>query len=289
LVEEGEIDVSYVPTDENAADILTKPLLKEKHMKMRTLLGLKSIPLLLLMMGMLICQAGASNQGAAPIVWRKSAIPVLHGSNQVNMMIQFVSPCELITNETIHSGLVEKARTTCSKMYAGFLDDMSLMCPPEFNAHLRPRRGAGAAVGIVIVGAVVGTGIYAIVSNRQRLNSLEEKVVLDGDTMEKLRLAFNQAMKRMEIHQSDHDELKGKTVKASCSSHTFPQGCCMEDSFFYKPNGSGRRKEKFILPSWISSTLPFRVVTCVLSNFPELRNVRCPKTKLKSLCSSQLD
>ena len=42
-IEDGKVSVVYVPTDENPADIFTKPLAKAKFQRFVELLGLRAI------------------------------------------------------------------------------------------------------------------------------------------------------------------------------------------------------------------------------------------------------
>ena len=41
LIERGTLDVEYVPTDDQVADVLTKALAREKHVRFTTALGLE--------------------------------------------------------------------------------------------------------------------------------------------------------------------------------------------------------------------------------------------------------
>jgi len=143
LIQDGQISLQYVPSSENTADILTKPLLKSKHMMMKEKLGMKekeptiesknhgpisrklslksmwTLTTLLCLCFMMPCYG--ITQNSQPVLWRPSPIPVTEGYYRVNFKVTLISPCEAITRDVIHDDLVKQAKEQGEKMYQEML------------------------------------------------------------------------------------------------------------------------------------------------------------------------
>ena len=170
------------------------------------------------------------------LVWRKTNVPVTIGYETVIMMINFISPFELLTGDILHQDLTGEARKQCDEAYKSlFLEEMQNICPFETTstAHVRTERELVTAVviGVIAVVAFVSAGIAgaAIASNSNAVASLEnreneEKSVIDQlesqikknfDNSEDDQGNFNTAMVNLDTLQKDHDEMKGKLVSTT--------------------------------------------------------------------------
>lgn len=135
LVEEKEIEVPCVPTAKQAADILTKPLMKEMHMHMKKILGLIGFRLLFMLIFLcLLCEVIRLIQAIT------TKIP--GGSHQVHLPFQLVSPYEMLSNETLHVDIEIKAQIACRKIYDdSFLEATGKICPVKQKTELICKQG----------------------------------------------------------------------------------------------------------------------------------------------------
>jgi len=165
LVDEKEISIPYIPTNEQAADILTKPLQKEKHGQMQNLLGLKYFISVLLTMCSLCLfglTTGITTQSIAPVIWRKHDIPVTNGYHQVHMLIRLICPCDMLSNETIHTDIVQEAKEACNRIYEdSFLKSIETMCPNHRFSHRIQKRFISLVIGAIILINVNVVGMSA--------------------------------------------------------------------------------------------------------------------------------
>jgi len=236
LVTENEISVPYVPTDQQAADIMTKPLLKEKHGIMKTLLGLKPFLMTTLMFLSCFCiligpTHGITTQNNAPVIWRKTPAAVTVGAHPVHVSIRLVSPCKMLSNATVHYDLVDEAKEACNRIYQNtFMVPLEKMCPQKRHTevfhHMTKRFiplifGAillvnFAVVALGITGTIMGSlNSQSINEQNERLDILERKFTLTDAKLEDLRKSFNSALSRLNAHQTDFDELKSKTLSTN--------------------------------------------------------------------------
>lgn len=257
LVEEKKIEICHVPTDKQAADILTKPLMKDKHEKMRKLLGMTdvgessttckanrlSLWTYALTLLMVIClsippTSPVTLQNSAPVLWKKNPTPVIDGYYQVNGLMKFISPCEMLTYEIIHKDLLPAAIEQCKIMYDElFLDEMQKMCAlkpwTEINHGITPRIvplvvGAIAVYNLIVVGvAVAGVAVAAsnsgkitslreeLLQNRDKLLELEKRVDENSAKIADLQNHFNVLVKKLGYLQDDHDDMKIKAITMS--------------------------------------------------------------------------
>jgi len=175
LVEEGAIELCYLPTAEQRADIMTKPLLKTKHNEMLKGLGLEardtseatvdpgdpprgprkrvlSMSVLTSLAILLLFATSASattTQHGQPVLWRPSDVPVMSGHYEVHLIVKFGNPCELLTNGTLHVDVLPWAKKKCEEIYQDlFLSEIQTMCGRrdviELNHNLRRRKRESA-------------------------------------------------------------------------------------------------------------------------------------------------
>jgi len=132
LLMEKKIDVIFVPTDDQTADILTKPLLKGKHKIMCKNLGLVSkdqekspqhqntktviqktgMALLTLMfiLSFITNSTSVTTLINQPVIWRPAANPITSGHNEFHLVVKFVDPCSILTPDTVHHHLLPAAK-----------------------------------------------------------------------------------------------------------------------------------------------------------------------------------
>lgn len=174
-------------------------------------------------------------QSANPVVWHKTDIPVTNGDYVVEVLFIMKSPCDLLTNETVHSTLHNVTIRKCEELFEQYiLKNFETLCPKTTFTHIigRDKRfvhvvfiiGAIAAVAIVVVGvpAIVGMVKSIINSNRidtleaaqeqlaEKLKDLQAQVNLNREQLNKLTENFNRAILNLESLQVDHDELVTK-------------------------------------------------------------------------------
>ncbi|OXA48994.1 Copia protein [Folsomia candida] len=268
LVSTGQLAIEYVHTSEQIADGLSKPLLKTQHFKMRQDLSMErnetkkskdnptkvkrgplqanfSLMSLLTILLMFITQAcGVTHQNAIPLLWKKSPIPVTTGYNQVHLLVKFMNPCEILTQDLLHKDLSAYATEKCNKIYDEmFLDELEKMCPKrKFSDHINSRHtreigrrvkrvlpllAVGVIIGVTVLvaGLSVGGAINSFVQTgrisalqgtvaeqREMLDELERRVEISEREIEKLKVSLNATLEQLQLHQLDHDELKGKSI-----------------------------------------------------------------------------
>ncbi|XP_035713879.1 uncharacterized protein LOC118438167 [Folsomia candida] len=268
LVSTGQLAIEYVHTSEQIADGLTKPLLKTQHFKMRHDLSMErnetkeskdnptkvkrgplqanfSLMSLLTILLMFITQVcGVTHQNAIPLLWKKSPIPVTTGYNQVHLLVKFMNPCEILTQDLFHKDLSAYATEKCNKIYDEmFLDELEKMCPKrKFSDHINSRHtreigrrvkrvlpllAVGVIIGVTVLvaGLSVGGAINSFVQTgrisalqgtvaeqREMLDELERRVEISEREIEKLKVSLNATLEQLQLHQLDHDELKGKSI-----------------------------------------------------------------------------
>jgi len=162
LVSEGQINIEYVRTEDQKADILTKPLSKGKFERQRTMLGL-------VMLSILTVVNGVNFQEVSPVVWRETNNPVATGFDRVYLKIKLKSPCSMITNETFHQNLITPALKTCDDLYEEKITkQMVNFCPFKPNHHIVKREPITLtvlAVGAIVMSviAVVGVATTSVV------------------------------------------------------------------------------------------------------------------------------
>ncbi|CAL8095938.1 unnamed protein product [Orchesella dallaii] len=253
LIEEKQIDVSYVPTENQLADGLTKPLMREKFQTMRDKIGVKPrrqdssstsslfarTMMLLAFLGTIQSGIAVHMQNSIPVLWKKGETPIASGYLQVSLNIKFLNPCSLLTEEIIHADLLKEAIEKCNEMYEDcFVTEIGEICPKkqwtEVLLH-RKKRFLPLVIlgGIILYHAVVaGLAITATVMSSQnavsiaemkanhkieKLNreKLEDQVKIQGEMIKDIQLRFNQTISRLMVHQKDYNELKDKSISTS--------------------------------------------------------------------------
>lgn len=201
-VEDGEISLSYIPTNEQTADILTKPLLKSTHARLRREMGMESLSvikstkqagkwkplnglgnlLLSLFYCFLLLTSGMAYrfEEVVPVLWRSTEKPVTTGYSDVRLSIKFVSPCKLLNAEILHHDVVNATRFECDKLYEElFMTELEKFCPVEktetqVTAKTRDKRFVVIAIGMIISVVIIMIGVQ--VHTLQRTMKNEEKI-----------------------------------------------------------------------------------------------------------------
>ncbi|CAG7733176.1 unnamed protein product, partial [Allacma fusca] len=246
-VENDQVKIEYVPTTQQLADGLTKPLLKGKLETNRTDLGLKFVSrnkggktlswTTFALLSMFIVLASGSSFSVSLVVWRRSNVPVTIGHNEVSVIVKLINPCSLLTNDTVHQDLTSEAIHQCNEYYQNlFVSDLIKMCPQKKWTDVTHRRkrildliilfivvaivaSAGLGITAVAISATNSEKIYsaevAISEERAAVNKLQEQVQANFDRIKNLTASFNKAMDHMEALEKDHAELKGKLVSSN--------------------------------------------------------------------------
>ena len=262
LVSQKKISIGYVPTTEQKADIFTKPLLKGKHQDMIEKLGMESpaqqqsatktsgsikFPHTTSLMMMMMCifmmtgTVSAITTISNPVIWRPSSTPITSGHNDFHLLLEFKSPCEILTNATVHKDFLKTARHHCDQMYEEyFLQEIRKMCPkksftevqtklPNQVLYRSKRFIISAMIAALVIGYLVpvGLGIAAQVtasSAHHRLGDVERRIHEQEMELKKkakeidlLKEAIEIIQKnvktldtRMTTHLTDYNEFKGK-------------------------------------------------------------------------------
>jgi len=241
LIEQEEIQVSYVSTLEQAADILTKPLQKTKQAEMRNLIGLKNKDIqggkpeeytertrrslftsswywpvaLMYLIGLLCVPGEGITQNAQPVLWRGSKTPITTGSQRVFLRIKLMDPCELLTSDILHTDVSKLAQIRCKEMYKEhFLNEMTQMCPIDHGyeiIHTRAKRFV-IMMSIIIISSVIlwagaGTAFGLSIYNKGSISDLQEISKLQTVQIQNLEHRLNiteHAIRRM---QTDFNSL----------------------------------------------------------------------------------
>ena len=176
-----------------------------------------------------------------PVIWRPSSTPITSGHNEFHLLLEFKSPCEILTNATVHKDFLKTARDHCDQMYDEyFLQEIKKMCPkksftevqtklPNQVLYRSKRLIISATIAILVVGILVpiGLGIAAQTtasSAHHRLDDVERRI--HEQEMELKRKAkeidlLKQAIEiiqknvktldtRMGTHLKDYNEFKSK-------------------------------------------------------------------------------
>jgi len=244
LVEEKKIAIEYVSTDDQLADILTKPLSKTKHNEMKIKMGLKNREFLIpgkgvanfLLTMMVVCgvfttAAGLAIQNSHPVLWRGSRTPVVSGYEKVKLSIELISPCSLLTEEIIHTDMLYETKQLCDSMYQKyFLEEMGNICPTVHE--LRTRHERAIPIILMVAGAVsvVGLGVGGVTwaaINSYRIGGVQEDLEVEKRkthylanqvnytevALEKLRKDFNIIVRDLELREKNMNELISKGPK----------------------------------------------------------------------------
>ena len=71
----------------------------------------------------------ATIQNTQPVLWRQSDTQITTGHYDVYLLIKLVSPCELLSNETVHHDVLPLAVKRCEEIYESlFMAEIENMC-----------------------------------------------------------------------------------------------------------------------------------------------------------------
>lgn len=225
LIQSKILTVNYVPTEQQKADVFTKPLLKTKHHKMVTLLGIQKKPntqqsvsssffstilhflSILMMLFTLAAPAYCSNIKTQPVLWRSTKTPITSGHNEVHLVIQFVNPCDLLSADVIHKDVLEYSRTKCTEYYDTlFLEPLNAMCPSFTRtdvAQREPRFVVSLLIGVLVIAIISAVSLSATslaftLGNRNSIQALtaelsqqQARLELEAENMKKVESAVN--------------------------------------------------------------------------------------------------
>jgi len=257
-VAKKEVDLQYIDTNNQLADILTKPLLKTKFENNRNRIGIQSYTAKASIVCLLVTLAFITSGVIAhpfifvdPIQWRESPLRVATSYQEVYMKIRLSHPCELINEDIVHRDIVAEAKANCLENYRHYiLDEFSKICTVDKSSHLRKithkevmrrqKRDFGislAAVGVILlVSALWNVGVTAwawysnyetkeklregLAQQDQRIVELLTRVNTYEEAVEKLNSAVKVLLISSENTTADLAELKQKFVRSvSIISH----------------------------------------------------------------------
>ena len=198
-IKNNEVEVKYVPTAEQLADILTKPLMKQKHEQNKIKLGMRkkpesvsegakafntkrnAFPLILttLMISCMLSPAVTMLiQNARPVIWRNTNVPVASGYQDVQIAIQLENPCAIFNLNTTHELVVKSSLRNCNKIYNQLIiDKLESMCDtehPSDSLNTRNKRILPAMLGTLVIAAIafVGVSVTADISAHNQISEL---------------------------------------------------------------------------------------------------------------------
>jgi hypothetical protein len=236
LVDSGEVKPKFVPTDDQLADSLTKPLLRTKLEKNRDSLGITDVisthnknssnstnkqhqsitqlsnstfyGLLILLLINCFSVSFASSTHSYNVIWRKTNIDVTTGSYDANFKILLNNPCTFLTNSTIHNDLTVEAIQHCNQTYNNFvIKPLYELCPlPNENVISRPPRAITAIIGLILgtisILAGVGTTVTEAIT-LSKVSAIQTEQAANVKT-------FNEFAKDLTIFNSSIAELQSK-------------------------------------------------------------------------------
>ena len=229
LNESGQINTQYVSTQDQLADIFTKPLGKNKFEENRSRLGIVNINqsntpthgglsnqadanqsikkrekngigkvgwTLLFLMVIAFPTLGVHITNSQPVLWRASKTPIISGYDKVYLRLDLYSPCLLLTEDVVHTDNLEQAKKMCKEMYQKrFMDELEKMCPREGNylTHRIQKRfvviGTLIVVGIIMAAGVSGVALAA--TNTVRVGEVEDITAAQQKALDSLAQEVN--------------------------------------------------------------------------------------------------
>ncbi|CAG7732058.1 unnamed protein product, partial [Allacma fusca] len=232
------------------ADGLTKPLIKGKLEVNRSQLGIEKLTpktkpstapspwfFICLLYFFVIAASGNAGTPVAPVIWRKSDTPVTVGHHQVHLMVNFINPCQAISNETVHNDLTNSARAKCDEVYQTmFLDEIQRMCPKKSwtSVSVRQKRFIPLIIGVIVVIVIASAGlsiaaVTIAVTNKDKLDQVEERMQLQAnmlndaieehDLLQAIRVPFEDPKKQYFESGSDGFPAYGLKEGADIKSH----------------------------------------------------------------------
>ncbi|CAG7639035.1 unnamed protein product [Allacma fusca] len=246
------VHVEYVPTEDQLADSLTKPLLKGKLQHKRNRLGINNEdynnynkfckntigplkPSVIISLIALFIIADSATSHSPPVLWRKSHYPVTTGHAHVMLSIQLINPCDLMMVNNFHPGVASQAALKCEqlrKCKESFTTELSKICPKQYLGQLVKRfiDPISISIYIAIFASVVGvtalgvgttalSEVHSVASHSTEqdklINELENKVQKNHEAIRNLTIRFNSAMEDLQAQQRDYAEFKGKYVNST--------------------------------------------------------------------------
>lgn len=238
LIEDKQIQLAYVPTEKQAADLLTKPLSKPKFEHRTKLVnlvntfknvysGTKMPSLLTFTLIALLFVSGATTfKTSNTVLWRPSKGYITTGHQMVILRIKMVSPCIILKSEIVHGDLTGEAILKCDDMYEQlFLNELEKMCPvkKQQDITLRPfgqvkhrgKRFISLLVGILIISIVTVTsiaiaGVTTATINSGKISDLQEQLEKQEFNAKTLERNTDTVALAVSNFQSDFNRLLAK-------------------------------------------------------------------------------
>ena len=222
---------SQIDRGKAAEEAKGKPNVKQKRaFKMSNLMLISTFALLL------AAVSAINTKNSQPVLWRQSDTQITTGHYDVHLLIKLVSPCELLSNETVHHDVLLMSLKRCEDIYQTlFMAEIeNMFFARNYTEVTIQKRGiwlaAGLVGGSVVVTAGIATSALVIaVSNKFDISSLRsemaeaEKKIDRLDTkiqhIEKAIMEFKNdldgVVKQLETHEMDLDLFKERSASTN--------------------------------------------------------------------------
>lgn len=229
--ENGEIELHFVKSEDQLADMLTKPTTIHKFVKntdriMKTALNILLIALLLIM-GIGDPTEAYIFDRVNPMIWIPLENHVETNITTFNLILTYTSPCAMLDKERVHTAVdllhkpdpeyVENLKSSCDMLFNEKWEEKTRMLaemkPPNLETEaIRKKRfidpislGIGSAIGVIMVGNLVSSFLSEVVpwGDGYRIRELQKQAELE---QERLRI-LEEKVDSMKIMQ---DKLEAK-------------------------------------------------------------------------------
>lgn len=166
----GEFEIVNVDTTEQQADILTKSLPAQIHLKM-----LNKICFVFLTCILMATSPVKSDFNVEDLViWRPTIIKHIRGQTDLDLNLMFHNPCTSLFNNLTNVPRIDfMIVEICKKRYNSYVrEEMNSLCPPLTN---RPARSVALlTISIAAVSAIIASGFFTLgdVSSSHRVRDI---------------------------------------------------------------------------------------------------------------------
>jgi len=196
---------------------------------------------------MILPSTHLSVQPAHPVTWRSANVPITSGHNLVSLRVRLLNPCDILNLDALHKDTVDFARKHCNDLYRTlFLGELAKMCPSDderqslFKDHtelMRMKRellSLSILLAVLIVSVILpiglgvaGTAMASVNSGKiadiqsamsrqdRQIELFEERLQKAEKAVFGLETNFNSLLERLQVLQTDYEELKGKQTSSS--------------------------------------------------------------------------
>jgi len=175
-VQSGFLKLNYVPSSDQLADGLTKPLASAKHedmrksfsmrhkekVKMDSGFSIRGLFTALLTVLMTVPSSLSSLTAANSVIWRPTNTPVIDGYTNVHVFIKLETPC-IVFNGTVHPELQNIFYSRCEEMYnTYFLEEIQKLCSLKTLSQHDIQKRLAITMGILVAVVIASIGVGAV-------------------------------------------------------------------------------------------------------------------------------